>query len=341
MIVRSKAPLRISFAGGGTDVSPYPEERGGCVLNCTIDKYAYASLIPRSGTECRVESLDYDIVADYSTAELSRFDGKLDLVKAAIRHFGNGEGMELFLHSDAPPGSGLGSSSTVVVALIGLFRSWKRLPLTDYEIAEIAYNIERIDLGIQGGRQDQYAATFGGFNFMEFYGDTVIVNPLRIPSHTLNELEYHLMLCYTGSTRLSANILKEQVEGYVRRNDDVMRALDRSKELAKRMKRSLLRGRLDDFGAYLHEGWEEKKKFATKITNPHIDEMYEAARRLGVLGGKITGAGGGGYLLLYCPFRKRHIIAEQLEKMGGKVIEFSFEFKGVQTWQINGQTCYE
>ncbi len=341
MIIRSKAPLRISFAGGGTDVTPYAEERGGCALNCTIDKYAYASLIPQSGKEIRVESLDYDVVADYSTAESLQFDGKLDLVKAAIRHFGNGEGIELFLHSDAPPGSGLGSSSTMVVALIGLFKSWKRLPLTDYEIAELAYKIERLDLGVQGGRQDQYAATFGGFNFIEFYGDMVVVNPLRIPTHTLNELEYHLMLCYTGSTRLSANILKEQIEGYVKREGDVTQALDETKDLADRMKRALLRGQLDDFGAYLHEGWQVKKKFATQITNPRIDEMYSAVRKLGVLGGKITGAGGGGYLLLYCPFRKRHIIAEQLEKIGGKVIEFGFEFRGVQTWHINGQVCHE
>ncbi|UCC65342.1 MAG: GHMP kinase [Anaerolineae bacterium] len=341
MIVRSKAPLRVSFAGGGTDVSPYAEERGGCVLNCTIDKYAYASLIPQSDDEIRVESLDYDVVADYSAAELSESDGKLDLVKAVIRHFGHGEGMELFLHSDAPPGSGLGSSSAMVVALIGLFKSWKRLPLTDYELAELAYKIERIDVGIQGGRQDQYAATFGGFNFIEFYGKAVVVNPLRIPAHTLNELEYHLMLCYTGSTRLSANILKDQVEGYVRRVGSVTRALDENKNLAEQMKRALLRGELDDFGAYLHQAWEAKKRFATHITNPHIDQVYDAARRLGALGGKITGAGGGGYLLLYCPFRKRHIIAEQLEKMGGQVVGFGFEFRGLQTWQTDGQVCYQ
>jgi D-glycero-alpha-D-manno-heptose-7-phosphate kinase len=341
MIVRSKAPLRVSFAGGGTDVSPYAEERGGCALNCTIDKYAYASLVPQSGDEIHVESLDYDVVADYSAAELLQFDGQLDLVKAVIRHFGHGKGMELLLHSDAPPGSGLGSSSAMVVALIGLFKCWKRLPLTDYELAELAYKIERIDVGIQGGRQDQYAATFGGFNFIEFYGKTVVVNPLRIAAHTLNELEYRLMLCYTGSTRLSANILKEQVEGYVERVSDVTRALDESKDLAEQMKRALLRGELHDFGAHLHQAWEAKKRFATHITNSHIDEMYDAARRLGALGGKITGAGGGGYLLLYCSFRKRHIIAEQLEKMGGKVVEFGFEFQGVQTWQINRQICYE
>lgn len=341
MIIRSKAPLRISFAGGGTDVRPYSAERGGCVLSCTIDKYAYASLIPCFGGEIQVQSLDYDIIANYHADEPLPFDGSLDLVKAAIRHFGNGEGLELFLHSDAPPGSGLGSSSTMVVALVGLFKSWKRLPITDYEIAEIAYKIERVDMGIKGGLQDQYAATFGGVNYIEFDGDSVVVNPLRIPKATLNELEYHLMLCFTGSTRLSANILEEQIDGYVHRNENVVEALDTLKELAIEMKRCLLQGKIDDFGAYLHEGWQTKKKLASNITNPQIDEMYEQARHLGVLGGKISGAGGGGYLLLYCPFRKRHLVAERLEQMGGKVIEFSFEFQGLQTWQVNQRTCYE
>ena len=341
MIIRSKAPLRVSFAGGGTDVSPYPEERGGCVLSCTIDKYAYATLIPCSGGEIQVQSLDYDIIANYNADGPVPFDGKLDLVKAAIRRFGNVEGLELFLHSDAPPGSGLGSSSTMVVALVGLFKSWRRLPLTDYEIAEISYKIERVDMNIQGGLQDQYAATFGGFNYIEFYGDTVVVNSLRIPTATLNELEYRLMLCFTGGTRLSANILEEQVKGYVQKQKDVVESLDAIKELAVVMKRCLLRGEIDDFGALLHEAWQAKKHLARGITNPHIDEMYEEARRMGVLGGKISGAGGGGYLLLYCPFRKRHLIAERLEQMGGKVIEFGFEFRGLQTWQVNQRTCYE
>lgn len=340
MIVRSKAPLRVSFAGGGTDVNPYPEERGGCVLNCTIDKYAYASLVPQLGKEIEVQSLDYDVIVKYPSGGDMLFDGNLDLVKGVIKHFGSNGGLDLFLHSDAPPGSGLGSSSTIVVALVGLFRSWKRLPLTDYEVAEIAYEIERIDIGIAGGRQDQYAATFGGFNFIEFHGDTVVVNPLCIPVATLNELEYHLMLCFTGRTRLSANILQEQVDRFVHGEDSVVEALDQIKQLAIDMKRCLLRGEIDDFGAYLHEGWQAKKRLAKGITNPQIDEMYEEARRLGVLGGKISGAGGGGYLLLYCPFKKRHIIAARLEEMGGKVIEFGFELQGLQTWQVDQRRCY-
>ena len=203
MIIRSKAPLRISFAGGGTDVPPYPEERGGAVLSTTIDKYTYSTLIPKKGKETKITSLDYDIVAKYNTDLDLVYNGELDLVKAVIRNMTalDQRGLNLFLHTDAPPGSGLGSSSTMVVALVGVFKHWLKKPLTPYEIAELAFKIERKDLGIPGGLQDQYAATFGGFNFIEFLGSTTIVNPLRISREVLNELEYHLMLCYTGRVK--------------------------------------------------------------------------------------------------------------------------------------------
>lgn len=222
MIIRSKAPLRISFAGGGTDVPPYPEERGGAVLNTTINKYAYATLIPREDETINVESLDYDIVAKYHADEKLFYDGELDLVKAVINHMETKQGLDLFIHSDAPPGSGLGSSSTVVVTLVGAFQKWLNIPLTDYDIAELAYKIERKDLGVKGGKQDQYAATFGGFNYIEFHAESTIVNPLRIKRDILNELEYRLLLCYTGKTRLSANILEEQIGKYVRRRKPLL-----------------------------------------------------------------------------------------------------------------------
>jgi D-glycero-alpha-D-manno-heptose-7-phosphate kinase len=241
-------------------------------------------------------------------------------------------GLSLFMHSDAPPGSGLGSSSTVVVALLGLFRHWLRKPMTDYELAQLAYEVERIDQGIEGGMQDQYAATFGGFNFIEFNRDAVIVNPLRIDPATLNELEYHLLLCYTGKTRRSANILRTQIEGYMTREVDVVAGLDALKETTILMKNALLLGRLDDFGALLHQAWQHKKKLADRITDSTIDELYEIARRHGALGGKISGAGGGGFLLLYCQFDKRHIVAEKLEEAGGQMVEFGFEPHGLQTW---------
>ena len=336
MIIRSKAPLRISFCGGGTDVSPYVEERGGVVLSVTIDKYAYASLRIRDDENISVQSLDYDIVAKYRVDDDLEYNGELDLVKAVIRNMcnGNKQGLDFFMHSDAPPGSGLGSSSTVVVALIGLIRHWQRLPLTNYEIADLAYRIERVDLNIKGGMQDQYAAVFGGFNFIEFGRDAVIVNPLRIEDDIINELQYNLLLCYTGRTRLSANIITTQVDNYVRKEGEVVTAMDELKEITVGLKNALLQGRLDDFGALLNEAWFNKKKMAKQITSTTIDALYETARKNGALGGKILGAGGGGYLLLYCPFDRKHIIAEELEKLGGQVVEFTFDYNGLQSWEV-------
>jgi D-glycero-alpha-D-manno-heptose-7-phosphate kinase len=336
MIIRSKAPLRISFCGGGTDVSPYVEERGGVVLSVTIDKYAYASLRIRDDENISVQSLDYDIVAKYRVDDDLEYNGELDLVKAVIRNMcnGNKQGLDFFMHSDAPPGSGLGSSSTVVVALIGLIRHWQRLPLTNYEIADLAYRIERVDLNIKGGMQDQYAAVFGGFNFIEFGRDAVIVNPLRIEDDIINELQYNLLLCYTGRTRLSANIITTQVDNYVRKEGEVVTAMDELKEITVGLKNALLQGRLDDFGALLNEAWFNKKKMAKQITSTTIDTLYDTARKNGALGGKILGAGGGGYLLLYCPFDRKHIIAEELEKLGGQVVEFTFDYHGLQSWEV-------
>lgn len=336
MIVRAKAPLRVSFAGGGTDVSPYPEMKGGAVLNVTIDRYAYCTLARRQDDAVNVYSLDYDILVKYDAVDDMAYDGKLDLVKAAIKVMKVRGGYDLFLHSDAPPGSGLGASSAVTVALVGCFKHWLGLPLTGYDVAEMAYRIEREELGIRGGRQDQYAASFGGFNFIEFYGEMTVVNPLRIKPEIANELEYRLMLCFTGKTRLSAGIIEEQVAGYTRGAEEVVRALDHTRDLAYRMKNSLLLGRVDDFGLLLHEGWQYKKKFSRKMTDSFIDELYAEARKNGAIGGKLLGAGGGGYLLLLSEFNKKHVVAERLEKLGGKVIDFAFDRWGLQTWEVGG-----
>ncbi len=336
MLVRSKAPLRISFSGGGTDVPPYPQTKGGVVLSSTINKYAYASLIPlKDKNEIKVVSLDYERTLEYKNEEDLEYNGDLDLVKSVIKNMKIvNKGIEIYLHSDAPPGSGLGSSSTMVVSLIGLFRHWLNMPLTNYDIADLAYKIERVDLGIEGGLQDQYAATFGGFNFIEFLENMVIVNPLKIPDDIVEELNYSLLLCYTGKRRLSANIIKEQVDGVVKKKEGVIRAMDELKSITIKMKNALLQGKLNDFGGLLHYAWENKKKMASKITAPFIDEMYEAACKKGALGGKILGAGGGGYLLVYAPFNRRHIIAEELERLGGQMVTFDFEFKGLRTWEI-------
>jgi len=337
MIIRSKAPLRISFAGGGTEVEPHLSERGGLVLNTTINKYAYGSLRFRDDRQITVTSLNYDVVAKYQLDEPLIYDGNLDLLKAVICRLNQGnhdQGLDFFLHSDAPPGSGLGSSSTVVVALIGLFKQWMSLPLTNYEMADLAYQIERIDLGFKGGKQDQYAATFGGFNFIEFHKDATIVNSLRIPLDILNELNYNLLLCYTGKTRLSARIIDTQVEKYICQESEVIRAMDELKQIAIALKNALLQGRLNDFGALLHDAWENKKKMADQISDPQIDELYDTARKYGALGGKISGAGGGGYMFFYCEFEKKHIVAKQLERLGARVVDFNFDFHGVHTWKV-------
>jgi D-glycero-alpha-D-manno-heptose-7-phosphate kinase len=337
VIVRSRAPLRISFAGGGTDVEPYLSEQGGCVLNATIDKYCYASLEIDAGRQITVHSLDYDVVAKYQLGDPLPDDGKLDLVKAVLKrlnaNFGQ-QGLTFYLHTDAPPGSGLGSSSAMVVALLDLFKHWQHLPLTSYDVASLAYQVERQDVGIQGGKQDQYAATFGGFNFIEFTKDATIVNPLRIDADIVNELEYCLLLCYTGETRLSGRIIESQVARYVQQEDDVPRVMGRLKEIAVALKNALLRGKLDEFGTLLHDAWISKRQLSTAISNPHIDELYKVARQNGAVGGKISGAGGGGFMFFYTPFQHRHRVAAALEQLGAQVVSFRFEPRGVQTWTV-------
>jgi len=304
-------------------------------LNATIDKYAYCSLRVRDDNLVNITSLDYNLVAKYPVAKSHEYDGKLDLVKAALKTLNVKNGVDLFLHSDAPPGSGLGASSTITVALVGAFKRWMNLPYSNYEIAELAYRIERLEAGIKGGRQDQYAASFGGFNFIEFQGGTTIVNPLRISAEVLNELEYRLVLCYTGMTRLSAGIIDDQMSGFVQKKAEVVRALDETKALAIDMKNALLLGQIDEFGLLMHQAWENKKMFSRKITNPDIDNLYETARRNGAIGGKLLGAGGGGYLLCLCKFDRRHVLAKKLEEQGAKVVNFAFEFNGLQTWEVN------
>jgi D-glycero-alpha-D-manno-heptose-7-phosphate kinase len=335
MIIRSKAPLRLGFAGGGTDVSPYSDMKGGAVLNATINKYAYATLVPRKDNIINIKSLDYDIVADFKVDQKLLFNGEMDLAKGVINRVKkNQDGFEMYTHSDAPPGSGLGSSSTMVVALIGAFREWQMIPLGDYDIAYLAYEIERKDIGIKGGKQDQYAAAFGGFNFMEFEGEQVIINPLKIKPHIVNELQYNMLLCYTGGTRLSAKIIDSQVQNFVSGKKDTVEAMDLLKQNAKDMKNALLTGKLKEFGELLSFGWEQKKKMSDKISNPAIDEMYEEARKAGAIGGKISGAGGGGFMMIYCQFDKRHKVAKRLEKLGGEIVDFQFEERGLQTWRV-------
>lgn len=336
-MVRARTPLRLSFGGGGTDCSPYAETRGGCVLNATISRYVYGTLVPKAERSIGFRSFDYGTVVYWTEEEHFRFDGQMDLVKGVLKRFEldkfRTEGFDLFVHADAPPGSGLGSSSTFTVALIGLFRELLGLPITPAGMAKLAFDVERKDVGIKGGRQDQYAAAFGGFNFIEFQGEDVVVTPLRVSEFVINELEYNLLLCFTGS-RESQPIIEGQEE--LIKKDDVgtLAAMDEVKAIAYEMKRALLKGDLDEFGDMLHEGWLQKKKTAKGISTPYIDELYAEARKTGALGGKITGAGGGGHMLLYCPFNKRHIVRQRMTEMGARITDFRFDPTGMQTWRV-------
>jgi D-glycero-alpha-D-manno-heptose-7-phosphate kinase len=257
------------------------------------------------------------------------------LIKAAVRRFGREgtEGYDLVLRSSAPPGSGLGSSSTMMVALTGLLARHYGTALGEYQIAQLAHAIEREDLGIAGGMQDQYSATFGGFNFIEFT-DRVIVNPLRIRDDIMYELELSLLLCFTGITRDSARVIEDQTRRACASADDTVAGLRAQKELAVAMKAALLTGALHEFGTLLGEAWKQKKRMSPLISNARIDELYDLALSKGALGGKITGAGGGGYILLFCEFTNKHRIIEALEFADAVVTEFAFDTKGLTTWSV-------
>ncbi|MGE5550236.1 MAG: GHMP kinase [Bacteroidota bacterium] len=335
MLVRSRAPLRISFAGGGTDIEPYLSERGGVVLSTTINHYVYGSLQPDNCQEIRLQSLDYDTIVKYHRHDSPPRQTPLALVQAVVNRLNiPPEGFSLLLRSDAPPGSGLGSSSAMVVMILGLFRQWLGLLLSDQALAELAYEIERHDMRIIGGKQDQFAAAFGGFNFIEFTRDGTFVTPLRLGPATLNELECNLLLCFTGSTHPEGEILKDQVAAYDRREAISYTSLDQLKEITIAMKRALLGGKVMNFGQLLHEAWLTKRKLARGITTDRIDRLYGIARNKGAFGGKILGAGGGGYLLIFCPFDRRHKVAAALEEAGGRIVPFDFVSHGLQTWRV-------
>ena len=335
-VIRSRAPLRISFCGGGTDVPPYPELFGGCVLSCAIDKYAFVSLRSRDDDSIHVHSSDLDRVAEFS-GRSGPLAGTIDLAQTLFNRFAT-HSLDCYMSSDAPPGSGLGSSSAMIVALIGALARREGTHLSDYEVAELAYAVERTDLNIQGGMQDQYAATFGGFNFIEFTNEGVLVNPLRISEEALNELHCHLLLCYTGGTRVSSNILREQTANVVSQVPDVMTSLAELKDLTLELKRALLQNRFIEFGEILDRAWHLKKRLASGISTPPIDALYEIAKSAGAIGGKLLGAGGGGFLLVFAPFTRREAVRERLEFAGGKIVDFQFDPRGVRTWLATGDT---
>ena len=340
MIIRAKAPLRIGLAGGGTDVSPYSDLYGGAILNATVSLYASATIEPRHDGKIIFNAIDLGEYLELNSERALPINGQLDLLKGVynrvVRDYAKIPlSFELTTHVDAPKGSGMGSSSTITVAILGAFAEWLRLPLGEYDIAHLAYEIERIDLAMAGGKQDQYAATFGGFNFMEFYADDkVIVNPLRIRQEYINELEYNLLLYYTGTSRLSARIIEKQSANFSKKSKRSVEAAHKLKEQARMMKEALLTGKLDKMGEILEFGWNYKKQTADGISNAVIDELYLAAKEAGASGGKISGAGGGGFMIFYVPGNARYAVIKALEGFGGTFHRFSFTERGLTSWTI-------
>jgi len=340
MIIRSMAPLRIGLAGGGTDVSPYSDLFGGAVLNATINMYAYATIIPKNDGQVCFRSMDKNESDTVPASEQIEMDGKLDLLKGIynriVRQYTKKPlSFELTTYVDAPPGSGLGSSSTLVAAVVGAFVEWLKLPLGEYDIARLAYEIERIDLNYAGGKQDQYAATFGGFNFMEFYADEkVIVNPLRIKEQTLQELAYNMVLYFTGTSRVSSEIIEKQQQSIKNKATESINAMHKTKEMAILMKEALLKNKLNQIGDIMHTGWQFKKQMARGISNPCIEELYQAAQEAGATGGKISGAGGGGFMFFYCPGNTRYEVIKSLHTFGGSIRSFQFTKTGLSSWAI-------
>ena len=332
-ICRSKAPLRISFTGGGTDFPHWFDTQPGAVLCCTINRYAYATLYPREDGEVHVHSVDLGRTVHYNLNEEPAYDGVLDLAKAAIFHLAPRQGMTLDVRSDAPPGSGLGGSSALTAAVLGAVATYGGRNLDQYDFAELNYYVERKDLKIEGGKQDQFSTTFGGFNVIEFHKDRVVVNPLRIDPSIVNDLEAHLVLCYTGRARTDLGLIATQIRLYEERLS-TREGMQRLYELVFEMKEALLRRRLNDFGALLHEAYVNKKRMNPDVARGTIaDELYERARQKGALGGKLMGAGGGGYLLVYCESGKRNAVVQALTEAGGQVTDFNFDLAGLQTWR--------
>ncbi|MGC1301764.1 MAG: dehydrogenase, partial [Caulobacteraceae bacterium] len=339
--VRARAPLRLGMAGGGTDLSPYCDRFGGAVLNATIDRFAFAHVNPNPEGKLAFRASDVGLEEVYEPdADLPLDDG-LVLHKAVYRHMvrtynlSPAPALTVSTTTDAPAGSGLGSSSALVVALVEAFRAALDLPLSPYDVARLAFVIERVDLGLAGGRQDQYAAAFGGVNFMEFLPeDRVIVNPLRIGRAQLAELESSLVVCFSGKSRRSETIIKEQVQGLNSTSTKTVDSMHRLKEEATAMKLAVLAGDVREVARILNRSWEAKKQTASGVSTPLIDELFESAVAEGAWGGKVSGAGGGGFLMFCTDPENRYRLVSALNEAGGRASSVKFTFDGAEAWTV-------
>ena len=340
MIIRSKAPLRLGLAGGGSDVSPYSDIYGGLILNATINLYAYCTIEETNDGLISINSFDSDCHKTYPSALQLDIDGEASLIKGVynrvVRDFNFSPlSFKITTYNDAPAGSGLGTSSTMVVCILKAFVEWKSLPLGDYEIAKLAYEIERKDLQLSGGKQDQFAAAFGGFNYIEFLkDDVVIVNPLKIKRWIIDELEASMLLYFTGRSRSSAAIIDEQKKNTEKGKGDAIEAMHKIKQSAIDTKLALLKGDINAFADILHEAWENKKRMATHITNPTIQEAMDTAMKAGAKAGKVSGAGGGGFIMFVVEPTRKKEVEEALKKLDGFVMPFNFSDGGAHGWKI-------
>ena len=340
MIVRSKAPLRIGLAGGGSDVSPYSDIYGGIILNATINLYAYCTIEETDDDFVTIESYDDECFECYPLSRKLEIDGKASLLKGCYNRVMRDysiplKSCKITTYNDAPAGSGLGTSSTMVVAILKAFVEWHSLPLGDYEIARLAYEIERKDLNLSGGKQDQYAAAFGGFNYMEFLNDDmVIINPLKVKRWIVDEMESSIVLYFTGRSRSSAAIIDEQRKNISSGNTMSIEAMHRIKQSAVDMKLAVLKGDMQALARIIGKGWEDKKKMAGAITNPVIEEAFAVAIDAGALAGKVSGAGGGGFIMFIVEPTKKKAVIDALGKLDGFTLHFNFTDGGAHGWKI-------
>lgn len=331
MIIRSRAPVRITFGGGGTDIPPYDKEHTGLCLGATIDNYVYTSLTPRENSKIEITSWDLNSKQHFNSLEEITYDGNCDLIKAVIKKMRPMYGFDLYVRSDIKPHSGLGASASAAVSIIGAFNHLRKKDrLTKHQIAELAYLIEQEEIKNVTGRQDQYAATFGGINLYEFHGDNkVFVNPVNIEKDYILELEKNLLIARVGERTESSGELHKKEKS---KSIDIER-LHEIKSVAEEMEYTLRRGKLNDFGLLIKESWDRKVEYNSGITNPHIDSLINLALKNGAIGARLMGAGTGGNLLIYCKPNKEQIVAKKLEEEGAKIIPFSFDFTGLQTWE--------
>ncbi len=335
-LIRSRAPIRVDLAGGWTDVPPFSEREGGAVLNATINRYTYATLHVRDDDRISIISADFDQFLEVADFRKLEYDGNLDLIKAAVKVLDVGFGMDIYVRCDAPPGSGTGSSSSISVALIGLLNRVQKRKLSPHEVAKLARRLEVSELNIAGGKQDYYAAALGGVNFLEFEDPSVSSSRLPITPQVRRDLEKQLVLCYTGQSRLSGNIISKVMGAYEAGEKHTVDALMNLKRIAHEMKDALLSADLDAFARLLGENWECQKALHPSTTNGRVDRLFDVAREAGALGGKACGAGGGGCILFYCDENREHVVRKALRGEGAQVIDFNLEDEGLQSWESGG-----